>query len=278
VASSRLRHRSIVRLRNLLGRAPRRTRGTLEKVPTQAGPSAFLAATMAGIALLRSAPKPLGPRGPGGRPSCPRVAQPRSRAWFAGAASQRCQVETGVGGHPKQEHAANPARWVRQTKAVRFAARMPLHNVDWATQCLGNGLCLVLKYRRFFCDGNSVPQPVNSKHERPRRFREDSNIRRRAASSKTIPNTRGRVVMPPPSTSTSSCYFACLCRPARLACPPRRRVGKFWQFAMRACHKRCDCRAIQGSLGHRSVAREAGLNCQRTITQFMTVRSGWSSA
>jgi hypothetical protein len=53
--------------------------------------------------------------------------------------------------------------------------------------------------------------------------------------------------------------------------------GKFWQWAVRGCHKRGDCRAIQGWLGHRSIARKTGLNCQRTITQFMTVRSRWSS-
>jgi hypothetical protein len=34
--------------------------------------------------------------------------------------------------------------------------------------------------------------------------------------------------------------------------------GKFWQWAVRGCHKRGDCRAIQGWLGNRSIARKAG--------------------
>jgi hypothetical protein len=49
----------------------------------------------------------------------------------------------------KVKHPANPSRRVRQTKAVRFAARMPLHHIDFATHCLSNGLPLVLERNLF---------------------------------------------------------------------------------------------------------------------------------
>jgi hypothetical protein len=88
-----------------------------------------------------------------------------SRMWFTEAASQRCRVRRVLAacGHPKDEHAANSARWVRQTKAVRFAARMPLYDIGCALHCLSNGLCLVLDYRRFFTMGiPSRSQPIQN--------------------------------------------------------------------------------------------------------------------
>jgi hypothetical protein len=57
-----------------------------------------------------------------------------SRMWFTEAASHRCRVRRVLAacGRPKDEHAANSARWVGQTETVRFAARMPLYDIGCA--------------------------------------------------------------------------------------------------------------------------------------------------